>query len=330
MENDKDISLIKRYISTLLAISPANFLIKETQGLIDPLIPISEEVSRQILSTIQPVVEKTCFYFGVIKIDMSKLIDPFFKSLTIDMEYVDEHVPLAEVGGSYDSHLSTIEDNEIDVFIHIGSIGQDNSFIEKLQGTIVHELAHAYDDYMETINSKHGNSYLRYENESLINREALSIYIENVGSIESKLTSVVLFILKSEREAEQNEFLSEVMRLSKMRVLEDPRHLTAYVSNTGFYKNMMRIQDRLEEIENLDNDKEKIDVTKAFNTIYKNKNVSYDEMCAYLRKQWTERKNDLFKHVAKHIAHVTETFVRYPAGFAKLIMSVYEDCCVVI
>jgi len=321
---DKDIDLVKRYISNLLAISPAKFLIKESQGLYDPLIPISEEVVKQTLSIIQPFVEKYGVFEGDVHIDPSKMNNPFFNSLTIQLMYFNVRVPTADIMASYNQNKSMIKDGRIDIVIQISSMGQDSDFINKFRSAIIHELGHAYDDYMETINSKYGKSYMRYEFESIINREKLAFYSTMINSIEGKLASVISFILKSEREAEQNEFLAEVYRLSKLRVTEEPRKLMSYIINTSFYQNMMNIQQRLVDIEDLKDDKEKFNVTKAFNEIYRDKNVSYEEMCAYLRKRWNYRKNELFKHVTKHLVNITENFVNHPVGLSNVLMSVYE------
>jgi hypothetical protein len=144
------------------------------------------------------------------------------------------------------------------------------------------------------------------------------------GSIEAELASVISFILKSEREAEQNEFIAEIMHLAKFRVIEGPDRLTAYVVNTKFYQNMMDIRDRLVKIENLTDNSEKLKVTQAFNDIYRNKNVSYDEMCSFLRGQWNKRKNELFKHVTNRLISTTETLVENSVGFSRLIRNAYE------
>jgi len=323
MEN-KDLNLVKRYISNLLAISPAKFLIKESQGLYDPLIPISEEVVKQILSSIKPIVEKQGFFDGEIYIDTSKMDDPFFNSLKIRLQYIEEYVPLADISGVYDTDENIIKDGKIDVVIHISSIGQDRNFADKLRSTIIHELGHAYDDYMETLNSKYGKSYIRCESESVINREVLASCFIDLDSVKAKLASVVMFILKSEREAEQNQFIYEVLRLEKFRVMEEPKNMMKYVTKTDFYQNMINIQNRLIEIENLENIQDKIEVTQAFNSIYRSKNVSYEEMCKYLHKQWNQRKNELLKCVTKRLVDNTESFVENPVDMGRFIMGVYE------
>lgn len=322
MEIKDDFALFERYISTLLSTSPASFLLQESQGVIDPLIPIADEVVRQIFTTIQPIVEKNHFYSGEIEIDTSNMDDPFFKSLLIKMGYIEEMVPIGNVVGSYSQKDSKISDGDIDVVIYVNSPSQDNRFVEKLRNCIIHELAHAYDDYMETVNSKYGTSYTRYESDQVINRIALSYYIANGEPVEGKLAEVVLFILKSEKEAEQNEFLAEVMRMSKMQVFTDPRNLTAYVSNTEFYKNMMRIKSYLKEILNIQDNEEKMQVTQAFNEIYRDRGMTYDQMCNFLQRHWNFRKNELFKHVAKHIFETVESFVENPAMLSRFLAKV--------
>lgn len=325
MEINNDLALFERYISVPLSVSSASFLLNESQGMNDSIVPISEDVLRQILETIKPIVEKNHFYSGTIKIDKSNMKDPFFDSLTINFAYLEERVPIADLFGSYDQDRSNITKDNADVVINISSHAQDNTFINKLRNTIIHELTHAYDDYIETKNSKYGKSYARYEMESIINRLALAFYLEKTNTIEGKLAEVISFILKSEREAEQTEFLSDVMRLTKMRIYTDPRNLTPYVSNTLFYKNMMRIKGYLKEIEDLENNEEKIRVVNAFNNIYQDKIMTYDQICSFLERSWNFRKNELFKHVAKHIFNMIEDFVRNPVDCGKFMASLYEN-----
>lgn len=322
MKINDDLTLFERYISTLLSTSPASFLLHESQGVIDPLIPIAEEVIKQILTTIKPDVEKKHCYFGIINIDTTNMENAFFKSLSIQFSYIEERVPIATVVGTYSQTESVISDNGINVVISITSPAQDHRFIEKLRSCIIHELAHAYDDYMETINSKYGKSYARFESEQIINRIALSYYASQKDTFEGKLSEIVSFILKSEKESEQNEFLAEVMRLSKMKVFTDPRNITAYVSNTEFYKNMERIKEYLNEILDLSKEDEKKQVTDAFNEIYREKYFSFEQICNFLQRQWNYRKNELFKHVAKYIFGMVEIYVENPSAVSRLMADI--------
>ena len=204
METNNDLALFERYLSVPLSVSSANFLLNESQGMNDSIVPISEDVLRQILETIKPIVEKNHFYSGSIKIDKSHMKDPFFDSLTINFTYLEERVPIADLFGSYDQDRSNITKDKADVVINISSHAQDNTFIDKLRNTIIHELTHAYDDYIETKNSKYGKSYVRYEMESIINRLALAFYLEKTNTIEGKLAEVISFILKSAQYLEIN------------------------------------------------------------------------------------------------------------------------------
>jgi hypothetical protein len=321
---DKDLILIKRYISNLLAISFAKSFIKDQQELSDPLIPISEEVANQILSVIKPIIEKCGVFEGCVYIDTRNMDNPFFDYLKVNLQYIEDRVPCAEVKGSYNPNDSIIIDGKFYVTIDIISIGQNYKFTDKFRRAIIRELVHAYDYYMDTINSKYGLSYIKCESESIIDRSMLDQYLVDGDSIEGKLASVVSFILRSEKEDEQIRFLGDVLRVSRLRLLEEPIKLRSHVIKTDFYKNMTNIRDRLTEIENLGNEDEKIKATKTFNDIYKNKSFSYEEMCAYLHKQWNQRKNELFKHVTKWLVDETESLVENCIRCSRFIWDVYE------
>ena len=75
----------------------------------------------------------------------------------------------------------------------------------------------------------------------------------------------------------------------------------------------------------LGNNEEKIRVANAFNNIYQDKIMTYDQICSFLERSWNFRKNELFKHVAKHIFNMIEAFIRNPVDGGKFMASLYEN-----
>lgn len=305
---------IKKHLYYDYALTKASVFLDESIGIYDPLLTLSEEIYKKYLNEIKDSVLKTKAYMNIFSIDGKELKDSFFDKLVIKTHFYQERVPMAEIGGCYLWDESGEINGEYVVTIYISSNGQDDDFYTKFICFMCHELAHAYDDYCEYKST--GQSYVRSVEREIINRAALQ-KIMKLSSDQDimNLYSILNYTLKSEQEAEQASFASEIMLKRKGNLIAKYSSMVDFFHDTEAYKTLKKRESELNSLKNIEDTSKKDTITNLFNDFYIGSHRNYNEIMNFLTKKFNERKHRLIKIGSKSLTKTIECFTMEPLHF---------------
>ena len=309
----KLIDIIKTHLYYDYSLSKASMFLKESAGFYNPLLGISEEIYTEYLREIKDCVLKYGSYSGTLCFDGHSFKNSFFDKIVIRTIFIQEKVPFADINGCYLSDESGYTDDGYTVSVYIGSSGQDDDFHNKFVCFLCHELTHAYEDYCEFKST--GQSYMKSIEPETIDRSALAQCLKTGDKDMVDLYSLIQYTLKSEQNAEQASFASEIMLKRQGNPISDYGSMVDLFHDTVAYRTLEKRESQLDSLRSITDSSKRDILTKAFNEIYVGSRRNYDEVMNFLSKKFNERKHRLIKTGSKSMVKAIECLAENPLRF---------------
>ncbi len=304
---------IKSHLYYDYLLSGASVFLNESSGFHDPILKMSEKIYTEYLRAIEPIVLSNRYFNGTFVLYGSLFPDSFFDRLVIKSFFIKEKVVFSDVNGCYLVDESGQTEDGYTVAIYVSSSGQDGSFRNKFICFMCHELTHAYEDYCEFKST--GRSYMKSAEKETIDRSALTKFFQTDDKDIMDLYSLIQYTLKSEQNAEQASFASEIMLKRQGNLIGNYSDVVGFFHDTEAYRTLEKRELQLESLKNINDPEKREMLAKMFNSVYVGSHRNYNEIMNFLTRKFNERKHRLIKIGSKSITKTIEGFVSDPLHF---------------